>query len=151
MDKEIESLPPEEVIVKLKKLIKIIEHAQADLGSEITHAQARIIFPIWRDGKGYTIVELAKAGSVTKGLVSRTIADLEAKGYVERQKESANQDRNYKIVLTPKAHALARKHKAKMQKVSGKWNGKLTKDDFETFIRVLNIITDIEYGKEQPC
>jgi len=138
---------PEEIIAKLKKLIKIIKQQQVDMG-EITSAQSRIIFPIFRDGKGYTMHELAKMSGVTKGLVSRTIADLEAKGFVERCKTSEKQDRNFKIVLSEKAKQLAAEKMQQAKKNFDKWQSRLKHEDFETFIKVLVIITET-HDKEQ--
>lgn len=135
---------PDEVIVRLKKLIKTIEKMQADMDSEITHAQVRVIFPIIKDNQGYTIQELADLGGVSKGLVSRTISDLEGKGYVERDKIKENQDRNIKIILSAKGQELVTKKKAHMQEVSNKWKDRLTHNDLESFMKVLNVITEIQ-------
>ena len=143
MSKEKQHYSPDEVIIKLKKLIKHIERIQSDMDSnEITHAQARIIFPIIRDGMGYTIQELADIGGVTKGLVSRTIADLETKGFVQREKKSIDQDRNYKIILALKGQEFLTKKKIQVQEVTNQWKGKLTHEDLATFMRVLTIMTD---------
>jgi len=139
---------PEEVIIKLKKLIKVIERISADMDEgELTRAQIRIIFPIIRHGKGYTVQELADMGGVTKGLVSRTITDLEAKGFVQRDKKTENQDRNIKIVLTEKASQFVAEKKAKMQQVSGKWQGKITHEDLHAFFKVLNVVTETQRGE----
>lgn len=133
---------PEEVIIKLKKLIKIIERVQSGCTSEITHAQARVIFPIIRDGRGYTMQELADIVGVTKGLVSRTITDLESKGYVERDKISKNQDRNYNIILSTRGQELVTQKMMQMKKVSNQWGGKITHNDMLNFKKVLDILTE---------
>ena len=135
---------PDEVIIKLKKVIKLIEKMQDDMKDDgITHAQARVIFPIIRDERGFTIQELANIGGVTKGLVSRTISDLEKKGIVEREKKSADQDRNFKIVLAKKGLDFVESKKTQMQEVSSKWSGKITHEDLETFMRVLDAFTEM--------
>ena len=134
--------PPEEVIIKLKKLVKMIEKMQSDTCNEITHAQGRVIFPIIKDEKGYTIQELADIGGVTKGLVSRVVADLEGKGLVERDKKTERQDRNYKIILSEKGQNLVSCKKEQMQEASGKWFGKITHNDINTFIKVLDAFTE---------
>lgn len=134
---------PEEVIIKLKKLIKTIERISSDMDSGgITRSQVRVIFPIIKDDKGYTIQELADIGGVTKGLVSRTIADLEAKGFVQRDKEKETQDRNIKIILTAKGSEFVAEKKAKMHQVSNKWGGKITFDEMNTFWKVLVVLTE---------
>ena len=140
---ELSLYSPYEMIIKLKKLIKHIEKVQAEMDGKITHAQARIIFPIIRDDKGYTIQELADIGGVTKGLVSRAIADLENKGYVERDKKTLDQDRNYKIILSAKGQEFIAEKKLRMHEVSNKWNGKITHDDLKTFVKVLNLVTEV--------
>lgn len=147
MTNEIKYLSPQEIIVKLKMLIKIIEQSQGDIGNEITHAQARVIFPIIKDGKGYTIQELSDMGGVTKGLVSRTIADLEEKGYVERDKKTENQDRNFKIILSVKGQQFVTDKKAQMQKDFDKWHRKLKHEDLLAFIKVLDVVTDMQEEK----
>lgn len=135
---------PEEIIIKLKKLIKTIEQIHANMSKEITHSQMRVIFPIIKDGKGYTMHELAEMGCVTKGLVSRTIADLERKGYVQRDKKSDSQDRNYKIILSAKGTELVEKKKLQMKESSSKWVGKLTHEDMQAFMKVLDTFTGQE-------
>lgn len=136
---------PEEVIIRLKKLIKHIEQISAYMDSaEITRSQFRIIFPIIKNETGYTIQELADIGGVTKGLVSRTISDLEAKGFVERDKVSENQDRNIKIVLTKKGKHFVAEKKSKMMEVSSKWKGKITHEEMHTFGKVLTVLTDMQ-------
>ena len=147
MTNEIKPSSPEEIISKLKKLIKIIEQQQADMGNEITHAQARIIFPIIKDSKGYTIQELSDMCGVTKGLVSRTIADLEEKGYVERDKKTENQDRNFKIILSTKGQQFVSEKKAQAQEGFSKWKGKITHEDMIAFMKVLDVVTDTHEEK----
>ena len=134
---------PEEVVIMLKKLIKVIEQFSADLDlGEVTRAQLRIIIPIIKDAKGYTIQELADIGGVTKGLVSRAISDLEAKGLVERAKEFENQDRNIKIVLTEQGTKFTSEKLAKVRESTTKWKDKITHDEIHTFIKVLAVLTD---------
>lgn len=136
---------PEELIIRLKKLIKLVENISADMDTgELSRAQLRIIFPIIKSGRGYTIQELADIGGVTKGLVSRTIADLETKGFVWRDKKSESQDRNIKIFLTEQTKEIAAEKKSKMQEVSEKWNGKITHQELHTFFKVLTIITETQ-------
>jgi DNA-binding MarR family transcriptional regulator len=111
-----------ELAIKLKKLMKKIERVQADVEcGGITYAQERIIFPIIRDEKGYTIQELAEAGGVAKSLVSRVVADLVAGGYLKRDKKSESQDRNYKIILTDKGRAFVEKKNARVLEVTTRW------------------------------
>ena len=83
-------------------------------------------------------------GNVTKGLVSRVIADLESKGYVKRDKISVNQDRNYKIILDEKGEDFIAKKKTQMPKIPKLLENKLALQDMETFLEVLCILTDIQ-------
>lgn len=139
---------PDEIIVKLKKLIKLIDQVQQDNKNyDITPAQARILFPIIKYERGYTIQALANIGGVTKGLVSRTITVLESKGYVERDKKTANQDRNYNIILSEKGKVLAAEKKAKMQEIFKNLEGRITHKDMESFVRVLDTLTEISIPK----
>ena len=134
--------PPEEIVVRLKMLIKTIEGLQEKFGDDVSHAQLRILFPIIKNDRGYTIQELSDMAGVTKGFGSRTVADLEAKGIVQREKLTANQDRNFKIVLSPKGHDLVEERKKHIREISGSWEGKISRDEFYTFGKVLFTLTD---------
>lgn len=135
---------PDEIIAKMKKLIKIINQVQKDSrNKEITPAQARILFPIFKYERGFTIQELANIGGVTKGLVSRTITILENKGYVERDKKTVSQDRNYNIILSEKGKVLATNKKAEMQEIVKNFKGRITHKDMESFIKVLDTFIEI--------
>lgn len=135
---------PDEIVVKLKNLIKIIEKIQRDEKErdDITPAQARIIYPIVKYERGFTIQELADMGGVTKGLVSRTIALLESKGFVERDKKREEQDRNYNIILRWKGKLFAERKKSKMNEVLQGFDGQITHEDMENFVRVLDVFTE---------
>jgi len=135
-------LSPEEIVIRLKKLIKRIEHFDwefKDIG--ITRSQIRIIFPIIKDGCGYSMHELSELTGVDKALVSRTIADLEGKGYVERCKKTEN-ERNYKIILSEKGREFCEVQRAKVKELSGKWLNGVTKDEFFQFFNVLDRLTE---------
>jgi len=142
-DEHIPLYQPEKLIAKLKLLIRKAERFQESMCEEITRSQARIIFPIVC-GEGHTIQELANINGVAKSLVSRTIADLEKKGYVERDKKTQDQDRNYNIILTPKGQELHERKKAQAIKLSTWLDDKLKHEDMQTFLKVLDIITDTD-------
>jgi len=135
---------PEEIIMKLKKLIKKIEHIQAVVKGiviDITPSQGRIIHPIVKGGKGYSIQELSEHASVDKALVSRTIADLESKGYVEREKTADNIVKNHKIVLSEKGRKLflgtLKPHREEFEK----WLRQFTEVELLNFILMLDKLT----------
>ena len=135
-------IAPEEMIIRLRKLIKNIEHIQENFGDEITHSQLRVIFPIIRDSKGYTIQELSDMAGVSKGLGSRVIADLEGKGFVERDKKTENQDRNYQIILSAKGQKFVADKKMKMLEISSQLQGQITEEEFRVFSKVLFALTE---------
>ena len=140
MEKEL--LPPEEVIIKLKKLIKIIEHHQSDFEkSDITPAQTRIIFPIIKYNRGHTMQELTEHAGVDKALVSRAVAGLESKGLVEREKKTTG-EKNYKIVLTAKAQKLVEEKFAKHRTEFQNWHERFTESEIITFFKVLKRLTE---------
>ena len=131
---------PEEIVIRLKKLIKKIEQVHAfDETSEITHAQARIIMPIAKLKKGQTLQELAEYGGVDKALVSRVIADLEEKGLVEREGESTYK---YKIKLSEKGEKIVSERIMKHKEAFIKLRGKITREELSNFIKVLEKLTD---------
>ena len=133
---------PEEIIIKLKKLIKLIEHHQSDFKKcGITPAQARIIFPIIKNNHGYTMQELTELACVDKALVSRAIAGLEKNGFVEREKKTAH-EKNYKIVLSERGTKIVSEKLEKHHAEFGKWHEKFTKEELLTFSKVLNRLTE---------
>ncbi|MCL2679075.1 MAG: MarR family transcriptional regulator [Dehalococcoidia bacterium] len=134
---------PDEIIMQLKKTIRLAERIQLRLqNEEITPAQTRVLFPIIRDDCGYTIQELSTMGGITKGLVSRVIADLEGKGFVERDGKNKGQTRGIKIILSPKGLDFAKKKKAQMHETEKRLDGKITRDDMATFYRVLEVLSN---------
>ena len=140
---------PEEIIIKLKKIIKILEQFQADMkDTEISPAQGRIIYPIIENAKGFTMLELSEIVGVDKALVSRTVSDLEAKGIVERDKKSES-ERSYKIILSKKGRKLCdeklEKHKIEFEK----WRVQFTIEEVVNFMNVIDKITNYETEGEE--
>lgn len=133
----------EDVVIRLKMLIKKIEQTHGFLDDlEISRGQFRVIFPIVRDCKGYTMNELGEKMGIDKALVSRTIADLESKGFVERDKEAGSNERNYNILLSRKGKEFFEKQMAKMKELNGDLLNNVTRDEFVTFVSVLNRLTE---------
>ena len=133
---------PDEIIIKLKKLIKKIEHGQTETEcGGVTHAQVRIVFPIIRDGKGYSMQELSETVGVDKALVSRTITHLEDKGFVERDKKEGSIERNYKILLTEKGRRFFAEKKAQVKETFKKRFGDITMEELRIFKKVLDKLT----------
>lgn len=133
---------PEEFIIKLKKLIKIVEKHQTMMEGEVTPAQIRIIFPIVKTGNGHTMQELAELAGVDKALVSRAIADLESKELVERDKKADSSERNYKIILSEKGQKFVTEKKQQHEKHFEKWRGKFTKEEMLIFKKVLDKLVE---------
>lgn len=134
---------PEEIIIRLKKLIKKLEQLQTHMKqSGITPAQARIIFPIAKNNVGYTMQELTELAGVDKALVSRAIADLETKGIVERDKQDDNERRNYKIILSAKGKALILEHHRKHKEKFVHWKEKFTEAEIKIFANMLNRLVE---------
>jgi len=132
-----------EIITKLKKLIKKIEDLEPEFGlTEITLSQAQIILPIVSDERGYSIQELSNKAQVDKAFVSRTIADLESKGIVEREKTSDNVYKNHKIVLSEKGKAFYAVQAKRVLEFSGKWLNGVTRDEFNQFMNILDRLTE---------
>lgn len=131
----------EDIVVRLKKLIKRIEGTYKLLESEeVTRGQLRVIVPIIKDGKGYSMAELAEMTSTDKGLVSRTIADLERNGIVQRDK-SDNIGKNFKIILTPKGQAYFDDKISKYRQAAPFWVNRVTAQEIETFKDILEKVT----------
>ncbi|MCL2862044.1 MAG: MarR family transcriptional regulator [Firmicutes bacterium] len=134
-----------EIAIKMKKLMNKIEKVQSILECEdMSFAQERIIFPIFRDEKGYSIQELSHEGGIAKSLVSRTVADLEKRGFVMRDKKSINQDRNYKIILTEKGKKFVENKNERVLEVTDKWFGNFSKEFLFSFNGMLDTLIDTE-------
>ena len=133
---------PEEVIARLRKLIRIMDAQFVKIKNDsgMTHSQFRIIFPIVHVQKGYAIQELSEITGVDKGFVSRTIAKLEKKGIVKRDRKS-DKERNYPIILTDNGwkiiNEVSKPHKEELEK----WLVNVSRDDIHTFIKVLFEVT----------
>ncbi|MCL2756373.1 MAG: MarR family transcriptional regulator [Firmicutes bacterium] len=139
-----------EIGIKMKKLMKKIEHVQNVLeDDDITIAQERVIFPLFRDERGYTIQELATMGGFAKSLVSRTITDLESKGYVRRDKVSENQDRNIKIVLTEKGKQFVEKKNERVLEVLYKWFANIPPETVQEFSSMLDVLLETDIGEAE--
>ena len=133
---------PEDVVIKLKKLIKKIEHQSSQFEkSGITHSQARIIWPIIKNGCGYSVVELSNLAGVDKALVSRTVADLESKGFLKRE-ALENSVKNVKIVLSKQGSEFYLKQHKKAKEESAKWLNGATKEELINFKKVLDKLTE---------
>jgi len=134
---------PEEVIMKLRKLIRKIEQIQVAVKDiDVTPSQGRIIYPIVKDSKGYSIQELSELASVDKALVSRAIADLESKGYVEREKIADNIVKNHKIVLSEKGQKCFIDTLKSHQEEFEKMRGRFTEEELLDFVRMLDRLTE---------
>ena len=134
---------PEDIVIKLKKLIKKIEQSHHHFKNPlVSRSQARIIFPIIKNQNGHSIQELSNITSVDKALVSRTIADLEKKGIVQRDKEVTSNERNYKIILAPKGQELLLEHAKKVKEFSLEWFNNVTKEELFTFHDILCRLTE---------
>lgn len=129
---------PEEVVSKLKKLVKKIEdHFNSFNDSKISHAQFRIIIPILRDQKGYSMQELSEIVGVDKSFVSRTIADLENKGIVQRDKEAESNERNYKIFISEEGRRIIDEITAPHRKHMEEWMANISKEEMHNFVETL--------------
>lgn len=145
---------PDEIAILLRKLIRKIEQAGALMEmSEIKRSQLRIIFPIIREGKGYSMRELCEISGCDKAFVSRTIADVEYKGLIERDKATDSNERNYKIMLSEKGKELfaAQKHKAEL--MSAKMLNGVTVEELKIFVDILSRLAGNSDGlnEEESC
>ncbi len=132
-------ISPDEIVIQLRKLIKKIEQTGTLLeSSEITRSQIRIIFPIIHDEQGYSMKELCEISGNDKAFVSRTIAEVESKGLIERDKATDSNERNYKIILSKKGKEFVAAQKLKIQQTKIKMLNGVTKDELEIFIRILD-------------
>jgi len=133
----------EVVIAKLKKLIKKIEQATASFDSDlISRSQIRVILPIIKDNKGYSMQELSELGSIDKALVSRTITDLEQKNIVARDKEKDSTVRNYQIILTPYGKELFDSYRTKAKELSVEWLNGVSIEELAQFKNTLYKLTE---------
>jgi DNA-binding MarR family transcriptional regulator len=130
-----ENITFEEVMIAFNRFRKTMEQFHCDLPKdlEITHAQGRIIFPIVRHERGFTIKELSQFGGVDKALVSRTITDLETKGIVFRD--------GHNILLSKKGHEISESVKKNVHEHFKIWAG-AHNDDLKTLIDILNKLAE---------
>ena len=137
-----EKMSPDELVIKLKKLIKKIEGIQRQIVCvDITPSQVRVIFPILKTGQGFTMQELSERGGIDKALVSRVIADLEQKGIVRRDNKKLDvAERNCKILLTPNGEEINNNIRHSLNKIKNSFDGVVTAHDMEHFVNTLNVL-----------
>ncbi len=97
--------------------------------------QWQTLVTIWF-GRGATCAELARDLGHDKGAMTRLVDGLEARGWVERRRDTGDR-RRIELVLTPAGEAIAL---AAKRRVIGCWNGWLADwdhGDIETLIALL--------------
>ena len=150
---KLKDISPDELVIKLKKLIKKIELTQKQVYHQsITPAQVRVIFPIFKTGRGYSMQELSEIGGIDKALVSRVVADLEKKDIVRRDNKKFDvAERNCKILLTTKGEQINKNLKQNFAKVRESFGiCNITRSEMEQFVNILNVLIgdDIENKKD---
>ena len=134
----------DEIIIRLKKLTKRLEKIQkAACNNDITLAQARLVFPIYRDSRGYSMQELSELCGVDKAFVSRVVAHLESVGFVEKDREVESNTRNYKIKLTEKGQCFFDERKVLRSPKFDEWRKTVSMEELRTFMRILDKIAGI--------
>lgn len=110
------------------------------LGFEITTEQWVLIEKLyWNNGQSQS--DLADGSYKNAPTVSRIIDLLVKKGFVERQRFE-NDRRRYKIFLTEEGREVVETcYPAILELRESGWRN-LTDDDYETFMRIINQITD---------
>lgn len=133
---------PDEILIKLKKFIKVFKHFYRQVANtEITPAQTIILTPIIKNARGYSIQELAHLNNIDKAFVSRVVTELESKNIVERDKEAGSPERNYKIILSPKGQKIVAEELDKIKKISGSILAGISPDELRIFWEVLDKLT----------
>ncbi len=82
--------------------------------------------------------ELSEISWKDKAFVSRTIAEVESKGLIERDKVADSNERNYKIILSKKGKEFVVTQKKKIQKSTSKMLNGVTEDEIEIFVSILD-------------
>lgn len=72
---------------------------------QLSSSAGDVLFQLITSGEGLTQDELAKRLDVDKGAVSRTVASLEAAGYVNRDRDP-DDARAYRVTLTAKGSQI---------------------------------------------
>ena len=104
-------------------------------------AQFRVIFPIIKDKKGYSIQELSELVGVDKAFVSRTIADLESKGITQRDKKTGSKERNYKIILSEEGQKIIKETMKKRRPAIDEGIANISEEELFNFIETLCKLT----------
>jgi DNA-binding MarR family transcriptional regulator len=139
------------LITKIRQLMlnvfnKLLDEYKID---EITAAQGRVMFPIWKEDN-ISFQDLKKKAMLSKATLSYMLDKLEEAGHIERL-PSEEDKRTINIKLTKKNKELQEKYVDVSLKMSDTfYNGFSDKeiDDFEKFLkRILENLT--EYNKKR--
>ncbi|WP_262700672.1 MULTISPECIES: MarR family winged helix-turn-helix transcriptional regulator [Streptomyces] len=105
-----EAVGPMEVLGRIQRMQSVCDRHYRKLNQEfgLNMAECDILFTLRRSGPPYTLTAGAflKAAMVTSGAITNRIDRMEAKGLVERVRESADR-RSVQIRLTEHGKALA--------------------------------------------
>ncbi len=126
----------------IDRTIKIIRHNYVrtfkELQIDITTEQWVIMDSLYQQN-GISQTELANGSFKNAATVSRIIDLLCKKGITERQRFE-NDRRRHKIFLTPKGVELVEKVYPSIHQLRRQGWNKLSDEDYETFLRIMNQI-----------
>ncbi len=114
------------------------EHEKILANSELTRRHIPFLIMLSRFPEGLTQQELSEKLNLDKAHTSRTLRDLEAKGYVEKLGETAYKN---KFKETKKAHKVKCLVEKKNQEIIKKILGILSNEELDTFEMLVKKIT----------
>ncbi len=120
-----------------KYIQRIKSMEMTELGLKGTHAMC--LFHLHRHGEGLTAAQLCQLCGEDKAAISRTLADLEGKGYLHTQ-ESTGKKYRAMLRLTAEGEAVANRIDSLIEDWVGAGGEGLTDEEREEFYRVLGHI-----------
>lgn len=129
-----------ECFYKLKNM-----HFTKLLPMELTHGECFALMKLGRleqTQENVTVSDLAGKLSVSVPALSRTIKNLEKRGYVTRTTDPADR-RNHFLKVAPEGDKIVEKIDHRMKIYCGKIYGRIGEERVEEFIRFLNDLYDV--------
>jgi DNA-binding MarR family transcriptional regulator len=105
----------------------LIRRLETEGHSDVTPADLNVLRFVRPTGS--TSIEIAKLAGVTKQAIAKSIATIEAKGYIKRQPNSEDA-RSHFVIFTPKGKRLLNTCIAAISKIESVYEAKIGKKTF---------------------
>ena len=131
-----------------KNVQKLVENILPECG--LKHVSIMCIRLITVSESGLSASELGSIFVYDKALISRTLRDLQERGYICRNPEDEGLSRGYRMVLTEKGRELAENMSAAISELTAEVSADIPQSDIEVFYNTSVRLSEnlVKYAKE---